>query len=471
MKPATKDAYRLLHRGTLALSRAESAGIRVDVPYLESTLKNVTKQIQDSSRQLQNDEVWRTWRKRFGDKSNLTSRPQLAEVVFKCLGYPSVEKTEKGKDSTEPKAFRHVPLPFVKQYFRLAKLQKIKSTYLEGILAEVCDGYLHPSFSLHTTTSYRSSSQNPNFQNMPIRDREFGAMIRRAFIPRPGRRLVEVDFSGIEVKIAYCCHLDPTMRKYLLDPKSDMHADTAADLFMLPRDQIEKRPTRDWAKNRFVFPQFYGSVYFQCAPHLWEGIESEAKDYRLPNGKLLTEHLKEKGVRELGACDPKRKPKPGTFEYHVREVERSFWERRFPIFTQWKERSYRDYCGRGWLDLKTGFRCEGVFKKNQVLNLPVQGPAFHCLLESFIQISDDIKERKMRSRLIGQIHDSALGDVPEREVQDYLSLAHEVMTKRIQRQWDWIVIPLETESEVCDGPWSEKRVWARKNGAWSEVRK
>lgn len=481
MKPTTKEAYQLLHQGSLALSRAEQVGIRVDVGYLQQTHKDVVKEIQDTTRQLQNDPVWDIWRKRFGMKANIGSRPQLATVVFDCLKYPSLYQTEKGKRSTEPKAFKHVSLPFIQKYFRLAKLQKIKSTYLEGILSEVCDGYLHPHFNLHTASSYRSSSSGPNFQNQPIRDKELGPLIRRCFIPRPGRRLIEVDFSGIEVKVAYCYHLDPNMRKYLLDPSSDMHRDTASDLFMLDVNYLKdnkdwaKKTIRDWAKNRFVFPQFYGSVYFQCAPHIWEAVSAKTgEDYttKLPCGKPIIQHLREKGIKELGECDTKKRPQHGTFEKHVKEVERIFWEERFSVFTQWKEQWYRDYCERGYFDLFTGFRCSGVFKRNQVLNYQTQGAAFHCLLWSFIEITSDIKSRKMRSRLVGQIHDSALGDVPENETQDYLDLCHEIMTDRLLKHWDWIVIPLETESEVCEGSWSNKKVWTRnKRGVWEEAKK
>jgi DNA polymerase-1 len=470
MKATTASAFKLLMEGSLSLARAEKEGIRVDVSYLEETHRKVVDQIATLTKELRNDPVWETWRKRFGEKSNLGSRPQLATVIFDCMGFPSLYQTEKGTRSTEPRAFKHVPLPFITSYFRLAKLQKIKSTYLEGIISEVCDGVLHPVYNLHTARSYRSSSSLINFQNLPIRDKEFGSLIRRIFIPRRGRRLVEVDFSAIEVRIAYCCHLDPVMRKYLLDPDTDMHRDTASDLFMLPKDQIEKRPTRDWAKNRFVFPEFYGSVYFQCAPHIWEGLQEE-KAYKLPNGKLLVEHLSDKGIKSLGACDPKKKPQKGTFEYHVKEVERIFWEDRFTVFSQWKKRIWDRYCETGTVELPTGFVSGELMRRNQVLNLPIQGPAFHCLLQSFIWLTEEIKATKMRSRLVGQIHDSALADVPENEVQDYLNLAHEITSERLEKEWDWIVIPLETESEVCDGPWNEKKVWVNRGGEWGPVKK
>lgn len=317
-----------------------------------------------------------------------------------------------------------------------------------------------------------NSSSAPNFQNIPIRNRRIGELIRRAFTARRGRHLVEVDFSGIEVKVAYCYHEDPVMRRYLLDPKSDMHGDTAQELFLLPPELVEKRPTRDWAKNRFVFPEFYGSVYFQCAPHLWEGITEtdEQGNYRnkLPNGQTVKDWLVGKGITELGDTDPRARTVPGTYVHHVKQVERSFWEERFTTYTDWKRRWYAQYLERGWFTMKTGFVCAGLMKRNEVLNYAVQGTAAHCLLWSLIELDRWIRQKGLKTRIVGQIHDSMLLDVPARELQDVLHRAHVIMTRKLLKAWDWIIIPMETETEVTplEGCWHDKAVWVEKAGIW-----
>lgn len=483
MIPTTKDAYQLLHKGAIAFATMEENGIPVDVGYLKDTIKSLGKQIKEITATLKASEVWQTWSRLYKDKAKLGSRDQLTGVIFSEMGYPAVAKTESGdKLSTEESAFRGIPLPFIGDYFRLQKLSKLRSTYFENILREQQDGVLHPSFNLHTVQTYRSSSSNPNFHNIPTRDPVLGPMIRKAFRATEGDYLVEVDLAGAEVKVAYTYHNDPTMRTYLLDSKSDMHRDTAAELFCLPVDFLKqhkdwaKKTVRDWAKNRFVFPQFYGSVFFQCAPHIWDALNETASDgsllYKLPDGTPLVEHLKTQGVTGLGSCDSRAPAQPGTYAYHVQKVERSFWQTRFPVYTEWKDRWLRNYQAKGYFDLHTGFRCQGLYRRNQVINYPVQGAAFHIELLAIILLQEYIERYKMRTRLVGQIHDATIAVVPPDELQDYLTAIRHIITVTIPKRWPWINIPLEVEAEVCPigATWSDKKVWITDNtGTWAKA--
>lgn len=481
MKPTTKDAYRLLHDGSAALAVAEHNGMRIDVPYVKDQIKAIRRQQKQLQKELEKDAVWKTWKRLYGGKAKLSSRVQLAGTVFKELGHPCRAVTEKtGQESTEEAAFRGLDLPFIPKYFLWQKLHKVRRTYLEGILSEVCGEYLHPSFNLHTVQTYRSSSSGINFQNIPVRDPVLGKLIRKGFIPDPGCHIVEVDLGGAEVRVAYCYHLDPTMKVYLTDPKSDMHRDTATDLFGLSREFLvqnaawAKKTVRDWAKNRFVFPEFYGSVHFQCAPHLWEAVTEQDQNgdfkIKLPDGKPLIRHLAESGIRSLGACDPRKPPLPGTFEHRVLQVQKSFWQTRFPVYTEWKERWQRNYESRGYFDMLTGFRCHGIYKRNQVINYPVQGAAFHVLLWSLIRVQNWLNKYRMKAKIVGQIHDSIIACVPPDELDDYLTTVKTVITQLCPKHWPWITIPLEVEAEVCpvDGSWDQKKVWVPdgNHGTW-----
>ena len=352
----------------------------------------------------------------------------------------------------------------------------------------------HPTFNLHTASTFRSSSGSDkeggsggsdlNFQNLPIRDPVRGEMIRKAFIPRKGRRIVEIDFSGIEVRVSACYHKDPVLIKYIEDPTTDMHRDTAAELFSLPVEFLikhsdwAKRGVRDWAKNRFVFPEFYGSVYFQCAPNLWEGVQGYKQP--VPGTELtLLEYLKTKGIKELGDCDPRGKPKPGTFDNRCKEVENSFWKERFQVYDAWKSSFFAAYQRNGGFKTLTGFYVGaiggkmGLLRKNDVTNYPIQGSAFHCLLWSVIQLVKHVHKHKMKAKVIGQIHDSVLFDCPDNEVQDLLTAAHRIMTRDLPRAWKWLIVPLETESEVTpiDGSWYTKSQWVDADGTWGPKKK
>ena len=101
----------------------------------------------------------------------------------------------------------------------------------------------------------------------------------------------------------------------------------------------------------------------------------------------------------------------------------------------------------------------GVMEKNQVINYPVQGPAFHCLLWSLIRLVRELKRRKMRSKVVGQVHDSIVGDVHLKELDDYVQLVHEISVERLSRAWRWLTVPLSMDSEVAYDNWFSKEAY------------
>ena len=474
MSKHLRKGYKLLHDGLLALAVVERNGIKVDTDYLDRKIEEVGSQIAGLEGELQRDKkVYRPWRKRYGDKLNLDSTAQLATVLYDDLGFKVRAYTEKGQRKTDEEALKDATRKsdvsdFTKLYLRRKKLLKVRTTYLIGIRREVQDGFLHPSYNLNRTVTYRSSSSDPNSQNFPVRDPELGDLIRGAFVSRyKNGRLCDRDYSALEVKIAYTYHKDPAMRKYLTDPTTDMHRDTAAECYMLKPEEVNKT-SRYCAKNMFVFPQFYGSFYVDCARAMWKAIDKMS----LTVGKSdvsLKDHLARKGIHKLGKCDPEYDPVPGTFEYHIREVERRFWNKRFPVYAQWKKDWYNSYLEKGYFLTHTGFKIGGDFRRNQVINYPVQGSAFHCLLMSIVLVNKELAKYKMKSKLCVQIHDSMTGDVPDDEVQDFLDITHDVMTKKVPEMWDWINIPLDAEAEVTPvgGSWADKKVWEKNDsGLW-----
>lgn len=454
--------------GTKALARVEHNGIRIDLDYLTKAKAGLKDRIAAKSAELKDDDFWFRWRKRFGQKASLGSLSQLAEIVFGEMKYPVKERTATGRPKADEAAFEHVDLPFVREYRKLCKLEKAHGTYLTGIEREVVGEFLHPVFSLNTVKTYRSSSQAPNFQNMPIRNPMMGELIRRCFIPRKGRRLVETDYAGIEVRVAACYHHDPVMVKYIKDKTTDMHRDMAAQIYLIKPEEVTKA-ARHAAKNMFVFPQFYGSYYLECAKALWAEIDRREMGVRDCTDSdpsaisgLLKDHLRKKGITKLGRCSMEHKPVPGTFEHHVQQVEKDFWGRRFRVYDQWKRGWYSDYQDSGYFDTFTGFRYEGPFRKNEVINYPVQGCAFHCLLWSLIEIQKELRKRKMKTLIVGQIHDSILADVVDSEMEDYLKLTKRIMVHDLAKHWKWLTVPLEIEVDATpiDKSWFEKKVVA-----------
>jgi DNA polymerase I-like protein with 3'-5' exonuclease and polymerase domains len=367
------------------------------------------------------------------------------------MGFKSTVRTKTKRVKVDADVLENTDLPFVKTYTLVEKLKKLCSTYLIGVRREVVDGFLHPNFPLNFVSSFRGSSQAPNFQNFPARDEEIGKIIRSCFVPRPGHVLVETDHSGHEFRIASSVWSDSAMVKYASDPELDIHRDMAKKCFKLSTDEVTKK-LRYFAKNQCVFPLLYGSYYISCAKGLWENC----KEQKTADGVTIIDHLWGKRIKELGRCDPHLRPASGSFEKHIKSVEDEF-NAMFPTWSQGKEDWVREYERRGWFDLVTGFRCHGVYSRNQLFNIPVQGPAFHCLLWDLIQLIPEMRRRKMESVVVGEIHDSILSDVLEDELDDYLALVERIMTEDIRREWSWILTPLGIESTVSADNWYEKK--------------
>lgn len=463
-----RNPYKLLHEGAEALARVEAAGIRVDMDYLGKAIHDTDAKVASMQAELKRDKIWKEWKRRFGRKANLSSRPQLGTVLFDMLGYESKERTAKsGRHKTDDEALSRLDIPFVKTLLRSEQFKKMASTYLRGIQRETVDGYLHPFFNLNTTVTYRSSSDGINFQNLPSRDEELMRLVRPCLIPR--WYFGEIDYSAIEVRIAGCYNHDPVLESYIRDKSKDMHRDMAAECYLLPVKKVTKM-IRWFAKNRFVFPQFYGSVYFQCAPALWDAADG----LKLEDGTPLKKHLKSKGIKSLGKCDPKGRPAPGTFEHHIKKVEESFWgPKRFIVYKKWKESWWQEYLEKGYFTHLTGFRQDGLYSRNDVTNHAIQGSAFHCLLWSLIQVQKWLTRNKMKTKVVGQIHDSILLDIHPKELQDVLHTVKRIMTRDILKYWDWITVPLEVEVDVVvpGQSWADKKEWRLEDSVWKEAMK
>lgn len=458
MKPSSLEAYQLMHDGSLALSLIEANGIRINTDYLEKAIEKVDKSIKGYEIALREDkEVFPIWRKHYGQRTNLGSRDQLAYVLFKLMGFESKHVTASGRDKGDKSALESVDLQFARDYLQAEKLKKAKSTYLLGIQAEVVDGFAHVNYNLHTTKTFRGSCDNFNFQNLPVRDPAMAEIIRNCFIARNDNyQLVETDYSGIEVKVTACYNKDPVLISYIKDTTKDMHRDMAAQCFKLKPSQVTKN-VRYCGKNMFVFPQFYGDYFINNALALWEAIARMKLE--TTEGVGLYDHLASNGIESLGDCDPKEPAVPGTFEHHLKQVERDFWKRRFKVYDAWKDKWFKMYLNQGYVETYTGFVVQGLYSRNEIINSPIQGDAFHCLLWCIIRLNKLLKKKKMRSKVVGQIHDSIVADVHKKELDDYLQMVKKVMTVDLPKVWKWIIVPLEIEAEVAPlgGTWHQKK--------------
>jgi len=456
VNPRTYEAYRLLHDGILALSRAEQQGIRVDIEYVENKKTHLTRKIERLESKFKGTNFYRHWEHSAHGKVNINSNAQLAHFLYVVKKLKPQKETDSGQGATDEEALKQLGIPELSDLMEMRKTKKIRDTYLDAFAREQVGGYIHPFFNLHLVRTFRSSSDSPNFQNIPKRDEDAMQIVRRALYPRPGHQLLEIDYSGLEVRIAACYHQDSTMLKYIRDPKTDMHADMAKQIFMIDEwDKVKHYTLRQAAKNGFVFPEFYGDYFGNCAVNMavgwgklpqgkWgrgQGIHIDGENY------TLSDHMISKGISSLA-----------KFTDHIQKIEYDFWTNRFAEYDAWKKRWWNIYQKYGYIDMLTGFRCYGVMGRNDCINYPVQGAAFHCNLKSFILLDEVMVREKWDTKLIGQIHDSIIMDVHPDELDHVLQTTKRITCSLLPSEWKWIIVPLEIDAEIApvDAPWADK---------------
>lgn len=461
INPRTHEAYKLLHEGTLALIRAEQHGIRVDLDYIRRKKPHITRRIERMEKIFYNTKFYKRWQYSTNSTININSNAQLAYYLYTVRKLKPVKFTETGQGSTDEETLKQLNIPELDMILEMRKLKKIRDTYLSSFEREQVKGVIHPFFNLHLVRTFRSSSDSPNFQNLPKRDEEAMQMCRKALYPSKGNQLLEIDFSGIEVRVSACYHKDENMINYINNPTSDMHADIAKQIFGF--DKIDKsipshNVMRQAAKNGFVFPQFYGDYYKNCAINIAEWVKLPQRRWKTNEGIILNET--DKGTKEYISNHLLCRSILSFDEFvdHIKEIENDFWNNRFYEYNQWKIDWYHTYQKYGYFVMKTGFHCSGVMGKNDVINYPVQGAAFHCLLWSLIEIDKMMIKENWRTQIVGQIHDSLIFDVYPKELDMVKERVKEITCILLPKTWDWIIVPLNIEAEICpiDASWADR---------------
>lgn len=472
INPSSEEAYKLFHDGALALARCEQHGMRVDERYVQEQQKLLKEKINSLEREFAKTDFYKQWKAYNKGTLNIYSDKQLSEFIYKKLRHKVEKTTEKGNASVDIEALQDLNIPDLQPYLKIGKFRTLKNTFIKGLERETVDGVMHPFFHLHIPVTYRGSSSDPNFQNMPKRDEEQMNIIRGAILPSKGFQLMELDYSQLEVRIAAAYHKDPTMLTYINDKTTDMHRDMAQQIFIIKKYKPDDKTysnLRNATKNGFVFPAFYGDYHVGFAKSLssfkWLGLPKNEKWKETDGCKFkdatIAKHLIKHGIDHLGLPVPKEGERYGAatgFTKHLQDIENHFWNKRFPVYNKWKEEWYQQYLKDGYFYNKTGFTFKGVMNKKDCINYPVQSSAFHVLLWSLIQANEEMIAKKWKTRIIGQIHDAIVFDLYPSEKEMVIETMKRIMTYEVRKHWSWINVPLEVECELCpiDAPWSKK---------------
>ncbi|MFW6140020.1 MAG: DNA polymerase I [Acidobacteriota bacterium] len=371
-----KDLYQEIERPLIeVLTNMEIWGIRVD----PEVLKEISQELEESIQILQK-KIY----DQCGQEFNLNSPQQLGEILFEKLDLPSSKRTKKTRRfSTSYSVLQELSskYPVIKDILEYRQLAKLKSTYADALpkLIHKTTGRIHTSYNQTIASTGRLSSSYPNLQNIPVRG-EWGARFRSAFIPSPNQLFLSADYSQIELRVLAHLSEDPELIK-IFKKNRDIHQETAQKVFgeeaSLFREEFRRRA------KVINFSIIYGTSPFSLAKQL-ETSTSEAK-------KFIDLYFE-------------RHPKVLSFhEKCIKEAE----EKGYSETMMGRKRPVPELKSKNKVIQQAGRRI--------ALNTPIQGTAADLIKKAMIDIWNEIDKHKLRSKIILQVHDELVFEIPDPE--------------------------------------------------------
>lgn len=348
-----------------------------------------------------------------GGPFNLASPRQLQEILFDRLGLPVQKKTRTGQPSTAEEVLQELahdyPLPGIIMRHRM--LSKLKSTYTDQLPLQVRaeSARIHTTYHQAVAATGRLSSADPNLQNIPIRTEE-GRRVRQAFIAPPGTRLMAADYSQIELRIMAHLSADEGLVQAFADGR-DVHGTTAAEVFGVPYTEVTTAQRR--SAKAINFGLIYGMSAFGLARQL--GVSRPAaQDY------MNRYFVRYPGVRDYMEQTRAQAAKTG-------HVETLFGRRLYlPEITS------RNYQRR-------------QAAERTAINAPMQGTAADIIKRAMLGVDAELTKRRLKARMIMQVHDELVLEVPEDELEQVRELVSDCMLRAAE-----LSVPLEVETGTGD---------------------
>lgn len=343
-----------------------------------------------------------------GEEFNINSTKQLGEILFEKLKLTAKKKTKTGYstdvDVLEKIKYEH---PVIEKILEYRQLQKLNSTYVEGLIPYIDEtGRIHSKFHQTVTTTGRISSTDPNLQNIPTR-MKLGRKLRKVFKPEQGYIFVDADYSQIELRVLAHISEDKNMIEAFCN-NEDIHAQAASKVFNIPLEEVTKEErTKAKAVN---FGIVYGISEFGLGEQL--GVSrKKAKEY-------IEQYLdKYSGIKE----------------FMINIVEET------------KEKGYVEtlYHRRRYVpELKSNNYMVRQFGGRVAMNTPIQGTAADIMKIAMINVYNKLKENNLKSKLIVQVHDEILVETLESEKEQVKQIVKEEMENVIK-----LKVPLLAEVE------------------------
>ncbi len=367
------------------LANMEITGFKVDRDYLEEMKMEINEKLKGLEKDIYNIS---------NEEFNISSPKQLADVLFNKLliPYPKRIKNDNystSKDILDKLAPNYEIVRLVLEYRMYSKLY---SNYIVGLIDEIKeDGKIHTIFNQTLTRTGRLSSESPNLQNIPIRIEE-GRKIRRAFIPSNDSIIISSDYSQIELRVfAHMAKATNMIEAFKND--LDIHAKTASDIYGIPLAEVDKDMRR--SAKAVNFGIIYGISSFGLSEDLGINVY-EAKDF----------------------IDNYLATFPGIKEYMDREIAEAYKNGYVKTLFN-RKRIIDELKNKNYLIRSSGER--------MALNTPIQGTAADIIKMAMIKLQKKLDEMNLNTKMLVQVHDELVFDVPNNEVEIVIPVIRETM--------------------------------------------
>ncbi|MGN0144022.1 MAG: DNA polymerase I [Clostridium sp.] len=386
--------YEVEHPLIFVLSSMESIGFNINQNMLDELKIKFDIEIEKTQKEIY---------ELADEEFNISSPKQLGKILFEKLDLPVIKKTKTGystnQEVLEKLMDKHEIIPKI-MYYR--QITKINSTYVEGLKNVVDeDGRIHSNFNQTVTTTGRLSSTDPNLQNIPVRH-ELGREIRKAFIPlEEGDTLVSCDYSQIELRVLAHIAGDENMID-AFKHHSDIHTKTASEVFKVPVDEVT--PLMRSRAKAVNFGIVYGISAF-----------SLSQDLKIPK----------KEAQEYMDIYFERYPKiKGYLESVIDEAEANGY-----VLTILNRRRFIP-------EINASNKIVKSLGQRLAMNAPIQGSAADIIKIAMVNVYNKLNEKKLKSKLILQVHDELILNVKEDEFEEVKNLVVNEMENAVKLKVD-----------------------------------
>lgn len=381
------------------LMQMELYGVALDIQFLREYGSKIEEQLTTLEQNIY---------EAVGHRFNVNSPKQLGEILFGELKLPSGKKTKTGysvsADVIEGLRGKHAVIDFLLEYRQLSKL---KSTYVDGLLSlnDTTTGRVYTSFNQTVASSGRLSSSNPNLQNIPIRT-ELGRQIRRAFIADPSYTLLAIDYSQFELRILASITGEPRLVE-AFSTGEDIHTITASSLFGVPVEEVT--PAQRRLAKTVVYAVLYGQSAFGLA-QITGMSNAEAAEFI-------------KRYHE-------------TFPQIKQYVESTLQQAR-------AQKYVNTIYGRKrfFPEMNALSHSERQALEREAINMPIQGSNADLIKSAMLRIHHALLEKRMKTRMILQVHDELVFEVPTEELDRAIKLIKTIM-EGVEEQ---LKVPVQVE--------------------------